>query len=83
MALLSCFVQVFKTNVLPLPIFTNKFAVILCCRSCFGNINFFGGPSTTCVKVSTKLQEIEAANEDAMFVFISDVWLDDVKVRSD
>jgi len=50
-------------------------------RSCFGNINFFGGPSSTCVKASTKLQQLESSNDDAMFVFLSDVWLDDIKVH--
>lgn len=49
-------------------------------RSCFGNINFFGGPSPTSVKASAKLQELESSNDDAMFVFLSDVWLDDIKV---
>ena len=56
-----------------------------CCddvRSCFGNINFFGGPSLTSVKTSTKLQQLESANDDAMFVFLSDVWLDDIKVAT-
>jgi len=48
--------------------------------SCFGNINFFGGPSATSVKASAKLQQLESANDDAMFVFLSDVWLDDIKV---
>ena len=28
-----------------------------------------------------RLKQIEAENEDAMFVFLSDVWLDQVKVR--
>ena len=50
-------------------------------RSCFGNINFFGGPSATSVKASTKLQQLERSNDDAMFVFLSDVWLDDIKVH--
>ena len=27
-----------------------------------------------------RLKQIEAENEDAMFVFLSDVWLDQVKV---
>jgi len=59
--------------------------LFLCCRvivrSCFGNINLFGGPSPTCVKASTKLQQLESSNDDAMFVFLSDVWLDDIKVH--
>ena len=50
-------------------------------RGYFGNINFFGGPSTTSVKSSVKLKEIEDENSDAMMVFLSDVWLDKVKVR--
>lgn len=49
-------------------------------RAFFGNINFFGGPSPTCAKSSTKLKQIETENEDAMMVFLSDVWLDQVKV---
>lgn len=43
-------------------------------------MNFFGGPSSTSVKASAKLKQLEEENEDAMFVIISDVWLDDVEV---
>jgi DNA polymerase epsilon subunit 2 len=50
------------------------------CRSYFGNINFFGGFGNQCAKSSTKLKQIEQENQDAMFVFLSDVWLDQVKV---
>ncbi|XP_054651952.1 DNA polymerase epsilon subunit 2 [Dunckerocampus dactyliophorus] len=49
-------------------------------RAYFGNINFFGGPSATSVKASTKLKQLEEENEDAMFVVVSDVWLDSVEV---
>lgn len=49
-------------------------------RAYYGNINFFGGPSTTSVKVSAKLKQLEEENEDAMFVIVSDVWLDSVEV---
>ncbi|XP_077587185.1 DNA polymerase epsilon subunit 2 isoform X1 [Stigmatopora nigra] len=49
-------------------------------RAYFGNINFFGGPSTTSVKASAKLKQLEEENEDAMFVVLSDVWLDSVEV---
>ncbi|XP_008309347.1 DNA polymerase epsilon subunit 2 [Cynoglossus semilaevis] len=49
-------------------------------RAYYGNINFFGGPSTTSVKASAKLKKLEEENEDAMFVIISDVWLDSVEV---
>uniref|UniRef100_A0A668T408 DNA polymerase II subunit 2 n=1 Tax=Oreochromis aureus TaxID=47969 RepID=A0A668T408_OREAU len=49
-------------------------------RAYYGNINFFGGPSTTSVKMSTKLKQLEEENEDAMFVIVSDVWLDSVEV---
>ncbi|TMS21689.1 DNA polymerase epsilon subunit 2 [Larimichthys crocea] len=45
-----------------------------------GNMNFFGGPSTTSVKASAKLKQLEEENEDAMFVIVSDVWLDSVEV---
>ncbi len=49
-------------------------------RAYYGNINFFGGPSTTSVKASAKLKQLEEENEDAMFVIVSDVWLDSVEV---
>ncbi|XP_045306852.1 DNA polymerase epsilon subunit 2 isoform X3 [Leopardus geoffroyi] len=49
-------------------------------RAYYGNINFFGGPSNTSVKTSAKLKQLEEENKDAMFVFISDVWLDQGEV---
>uniref|UniRef100_A0A673FE52 DNA polymerase epsilon subunit 2 n=1 Tax=Sinocyclocheilus rhinocerous TaxID=307959 RepID=A0A673FE52_9TELE len=49
-------------------------------RAYYGNINFFGGPSSTTVKASAKLKQLEEENEDAMFVIVSDVWLDRVEV---
>lgn len=49
-------------------------------RAYYGNINFFGGPSTTAVKTSVKLKQLEEENEDAMFVIVSDMWLDNVEV---
>jgi len=49
-------------------------------RNYFGNINFFGGPSAVQVKSSEKLAKIEKQNEDAMFVILSDVWLDNPRV---
>jgi len=49
-------------------------------RAYFGNVNFFGGPSETSLKTSTVLADMEANNPDAMFVFLSDVWLDKLTV---
>lgn len=49
-------------------------------RAYYGNLNFFGGPSTTSVKASAKLKQLEEENEDAMFVIVSDVWLDNIEV---
>lgn len=49
-------------------------------RAYYGNINFFGGPSATSVKASAKLKQLEEENEDAMFVIVSDVWLDNIEV---
>ncbi|NXP69507.1 DPOE2 polymerase, partial [Ramphastos sulfuratus] len=46
----------------------------------YGNVNFFGGPSSASVKASAKLKQLEDENEDAMFVFVSDVWLDQAEV---
>ncbi|XP_043088331.1 DNA polymerase epsilon subunit 2 [Puntigrus tetrazona] len=49
-------------------------------RAYYGDINFFGGPSSNAVKASAKLKQLEEENEDAMFVMVSDVWLDSVEV---
>uniref|UniRef100_A0A3B3ZDZ6 DNA polymerase II subunit 2 n=1 Tax=Periophthalmus magnuspinnatus TaxID=409849 RepID=A0A3B3ZDZ6_9GOBI len=49
-------------------------------RAYYGDINFFGGPSNLSVKASAKLKQLEDENEDAMFVLVSDVWLDSVEV---
>lgn len=49
-------------------------------RAYYGDINFFGGPSATSVKASAKLRQLEEENEDAMFVIVSDVWLDNIEV---
>ncbi|KAJ3613886.1 hypothetical protein NHX12_020130 [Muraenolepis orangiensis] len=51
-----------------------------CSIAYYGNLNFFGGPSTTSVKASAKLKQLEEENDDAMFVVLSDVWLDSVEV---
>eukprot|EP00088_Acartia_fossae_P068060 TRINITY_DN8562_c0_g1_i11.p1 TRINITY_DN8562_c0_g1~~TRINITY_DN8562_c0_g1_i11.p1 ORF type:complete len:542 (-),score=117.00 TRINITY_DN8562_c0_g1_i11:441-2066(-) len=49
-------------------------------RQFFGSANFFGGPMDTTVKASEKLEEFEKKNPDGMFVFLSDVWLDEPEV---
>uniref|UniRef100_A0A665WCL3 DNA polymerase epsilon subunit n=1 Tax=Echeneis naucrates TaxID=173247 RepID=A0A665WCL3_ECHNA len=49
-------------------------------RAYYGNMNFFGGPSNTSVKASVKLKQLEEENDDAMFIIVSDVWLDNVEV---
>nr|CAD7454346.1 unnamed protein product [Timema tahoe] len=46
----------------------------------YGNANTFGGPSIVSLKASTKLMQHEKGNEDAMIVFLADVWLDHFKV---
>ena len=47
-----------------------------------GNINTFGGPSKESLKNSNKLLKYEKENDEAMIIFLSDLWLDDNKVRS-
>lgn len=49
-------------------------------RSYFGKVNFFGGPSNVCAKASVKLQAMLQEQKDAMFVFVSEVYLDDQRV---
>lgn len=43
-------------------------------------ILFFGGPSNTSVKSSAKLKQLEDEKKDIMFIFLSDVWKDQVEV---
>ena len=49
-------------------------------RSLMGNVNYFGGPGDVCAKNVEKLQILEHENPDAMFVFLSDIWLNKLKV---
>lgn len=56
------------------------FYLLVSIRTYFGNANFFGGPSASCLKTSSKLKFQEEQNSDSMMVFISDVWLDQVQV---
>uniref|UniRef100_A0A8C5QHH1 DNA polymerase epsilon subunit n=1 Tax=Leptobrachium leishanense TaxID=445787 RepID=A0A8C5QHH1_9ANUR len=80
----SCFVlaegwyedKIFHINALGFP----PIEPAVTTRAYYGNLNFFGGPSSTSVKASAKLKQLEEENEDAMFVFLSDLWLDQVDV---
>eukprot|EP00095_Tigriopus_kingsejongensis_P007588 maker-scaffold417_size177606-snap-gene-0.41 protein:Tk07588 transcript:maker-scaffold417_size177606-snap-gene-0.41-mRNA-1 annotation:"hypothetical protein LOTGIDRAFT_218232" len=49
-------------------------------RTYFGSLDFFGSPSDTCVKMNEQLLKIQEEDNDAMFVFLSDVWLDKADV---
>lgn len=49
-------------------------------RTYFGNVNTFGGPSEVSLKSSARMLKIEESNEEAMIVFIADIWLDNAKV---
>lgn len=49
-------------------------------RAYFGNVNTFGGPSKVSLKISTKLSRYELENDDGVLVFLSDMWLDSIKV---
>lgn len=51
-------------------------------RTYFGNVNFFGGPSSTCAKCSVKLSAMMSEQSEAMFVFLADLHLDDPKIMS-
>lgn len=48
----------------------------------FGNLNTFGGHSKTLLKNSKALHEIELKNEMGMIIFLSDVWIDNLKVMN-
>ena len=45
------------------------------------NENYFGGSSKKSVKGNRHLLEVEKKNKEAMFVVLSDVWLDIPQVR--
>lgn len=46
-------------------------------RAYFGSLNTWGGKSSTLLKSSSRLLEIERTNTDATIVFLADCWLDD------
>lgn len=50
------------------------------CRTQFPNFSAIPHPSMNSHRLSNKLKSIEEANGDAMLVFLSDVWLDQLKV---
>jgi len=50
-------------------------------RQHLGNVNYFGTPgTTTCSKASQQLQDVLREKEDSLFVFLSDVFLDQTPV---
>jgi DNA polymerase epsilon subunit 2 len=49
-------------------------------RAYFGNADTFAGLSDTSLKSSTRLLKIEKENEEAMLVFLADIWLDKSEV---
>lgn len=48
----------------------------------FGNLNTFGGNSKTLLKNSKSLLKIEQENKEGMIIFLSDVWIDTLKVMN-
>ncbi len=51
-------------------------------RSVFGTQNYFGGPLEVAPKAANQLLQIEASDDSAMMVFVSDLWLDKPAVLS-
>lgn len=49
-------------------------------RTYFGNTDTFGGLSDTSQKFSSRFLKIEKEHEEAMIVFLADIWLDKPKV---
>lgn len=48
----------------------------------FGSLNTFGGKSKNLLKNSKNLLKIEKENDDGIIIFLSDVWLDNLKVMN-
>ncbi|KAK9498585.1 hypothetical protein O3M35_003185 [Rhynocoris fuscipes] len=49
-------------------------------RVYFGNCNSFGGQSHESLRNNTRLKRLEHKKDDAMIIFISELWLDQPKV---
>lgn len=49
-------------------------------RTYFSSSNYFGGPSESSLRFDARLKKFESHKEDAMFVFLSDIWLDQPQV---
>ena len=49
-------------------------------RTVFGTLNYFGGPLETSPKLCNQLLHLEQADDSAMMVFVSDLWLDKPQV---
>ncbi|CRK99430.1 CLUMA_CG012639, isoform A [Clunio marinus] len=49
-------------------------------RAYFGNLNYWGGQSSSLLKHSKSLLEFERLNFGGTIIFLSDCWLDDPKV---
>lgn len=45
--------------------------------------NYFGGSAKKNVKYNQQLLKLEQENNEAMFVVLSDVWLDKIEVRGE
>lgn len=55
-----------------------------CCRvqyrALLGKVNYFGGGGASSAKYCPKMQAALQIRRDAMFVILSDIWLDKVAV---
>ncbi|XP_073990612.1 DNA polymerase epsilon subunit 2 [Rhodnius prolixus] len=49
-------------------------------RVYFGNVNIFGGPNNETLRNNERLKRFEHRKDDAMIIFLSEVWLDQPKV---
>ena len=49
-------------------------------RAAFGDVNTFGGEHPTTLKMSEKLKHYETEHQNETLVFLSDFWVDDIKV---
>lgn len=49
-------------------------------RAAFGDVNTFGGDHPTTLKMSEKLKKHETVNQNETLIFVSDFWVDDIKV---
>lgn len=79
----NCFYTILEFNLFVFQHLNFIFLKLFYCRSHFPNLCATPFASINSHRLSENLKRAEEENSDAMFVFVSDVWLDQLKVGFD